>query len=76
MRESMCDTQSKMASDSSNEGTTDKPVGLGNGRRENGENYQRALTLLNEASLYNHRMTKAIIKWQTDIIARQEVMIG
>ena len=49
MRESMCDTQSKMASDSSNEGTTDKPVVLGNGRRENGENYQRALTLLNEA---------------------------
>ena len=49
MRESMRDTQSKMASDSSNEGTTDKPVVLGDGKRENGENYQRALTLLNEA---------------------------
>ena len=45
----MRDTQSKMASDSSNEGTTDKPVVLGNGKRENGENYLCALTLLNEA---------------------------
>ena len=31
---------------------------------------------MRKTSLSNHWMTKAIIKWQTDIIARQEVTIG
>ena len=41
--------QNKVASNSSNEETTDKPVVTGNGKRQNSENYQRALTFLNEA---------------------------
>ena len=44
----MRDALNKVASNSSNEETTGKPVVIGNGKRENSENYQRALTVLNE----------------------------
>ena len=60
----MRDTQSKMASDSSNEETTDKPVVLGNGKRENGENYQRALTLGTFRSDYDY-------EYEYDFLARE-----
>lgn len=44
----MRDAQNKMAPNSSNKKTRDKPVVTGNKKRENIENYQSALTLLNE----------------------------